>query len=303
MGRLQCLLYTLSIAACGSNAPRPLGVQSNVSASAVVLRLHPPSEPIAFATLLRIRLDAELLGQPLQGEVEARTMRRIDASGNGGVSVMDIPTQLRLTLTRVGHTHTTIHDGTVAAPVRYVLDDRGRPAPVPRGELALGEGSVPPNRMEQIIGSLMHALEFPLPAISPGAQWESRGSIRVSDIDPALTGEAAYRVLERLDRFEGSGEQRAAVISFEALFEGAINTSAPLTSTPLPLGEGLHGRLRLRGAYSVALVDGFARVGRAEIEGDISLGETVARAVSWSGTMEWNAVPFSAEMTGLAPFP
>ncbi len=298
--RHPCLFFALTMAACGSSAPPPLGVQSNVSSSAVVLRLHPPSAPIAFTTMLRVRLDAELLGQPLQGEVEVRSMRRVDATGEEGwVSVMDVPTQMRLSLTRGSHTHSTIHDGTVAAPVRYVLDDRGRPVSTPNRVLVQSHDGTA-SRVEHALESLMRALEFPPTAISPGAQWESRGTIRLSDLEPTLTGQVVYHVLERLERFEGSAEQRAAIISFEALFEGSIGNTA-LASTQLALGEGFRGQLRLRGAYSVALVDGFARVGRAELEGEVSLGDLIARAVSWRGTMEWNAVPFMTQGTGSAP--
>lgn len=282
------------ISACGST-PQSLGVQSNVSSSAVVLRLRSPGEPIAFATNLRVSIHAAVFGQPLEGQLEASFVRRIDALGEEGwLSIIDVPSQVRLTLTRMGHAHSTIHDGTSTPPLRYVLDPRGRLMPTPLGISATDGVTFTQHSLElALLEPFLRALEFPALAISPGGQWESRGTVRLPEIDPGLGGEMSYRLLERLDRFEGTGEQRTATISFEALLDGTLGASSAIASTQLPSSDGLHAELRVRGAYSVALADGFARAGRAELEGEISLGEVVAQAISWRGTMEWSAVPLS----------
>lgn len=288
------------ISACGST-PQSLGVQSNVSSSAVVLRLRSPGEPIAFASMLRVSIRAAVFGQPLEGQLEASFIRRIDALGEEGwVSIIDVPSQIRLTLTRSGHAHSTIHDGTSTPPLRYVLDPRGRPMPTPLG-ISAPAGVAPAHPIElALLEPFLRALEYPALAISPGGQWESRGTVRLPDIDPGLAGEISYRLLERLDRFEGTGEQRTATISFEALLDGTLGASSAIASTQLPSSDGLRAELRVRGAYSVALSDGFARAGRAELEGEISLGE-VAQAISWSGTIEWSAVPLMSQVGSSHP--
>jgi hypothetical protein len=319
--RLQVIAIVLGLAAiagCGgaasgttSTTGAPLGVQSNAPSSHVTLRMRAPG-PIAFATSLEVRLDSEMMGQPMNAEFETRGVRRVlEQRADGTLSVEEIDTQSRYAITMMGRTRTGPESAPSSAPEprRYVLGARGERIEAPGGASRAatpgGGAGGPieedvPERLGSVLGPLVRALEFPERAIAPGEAWDAEGRIPLGAMDPELAGDATYRLTQRLERLEGSGDERVAVISFEGSLEGGGRTVAGGTvGGGAPGDDGsLRGSLSFRGFYTVALADGFARVARADFDGLATLGEGEGLSFPLRGRMEWTAAPIAA---GVAP--
>ncbi|UJR85577.1 hypothetical protein [Sandaracinus amylolyticus] len=315
MRRLLALSSAL-VLACGGvgcgGTERPaaatalLGVQSNTGGSEVTLRMA-PAGPIAFATQLRVSLRSEMLGQPINADMDTRGVRRVvERRPDGSLAIEELDTASTFAFSMMGRSRSGPEHGTPAEPRRYVLGDRGRRIDEPATTITVAP-STPGAGFERVMEPLVRALEFPEEPISPGATWSAQGRIPLDGVDAGLAGEARYQLVQRLERLEGSGETRVAIIAFEGALEGEGASAAPPASPvpgepPMP-AEAMRGALRFRGFYVVALSDGFARSARAEFEGEAQLGPGGVMTFPIEGELEWSASPIDAVIAMPEPAP
>jgi hypothetical protein len=282
----------------------PLGVQSNVTHTEVTLRMRPEG-PLAFATQLRVRFQSELLGQPLDADLETVGIRRVlDRREDGSLQLEEIDTRSRFTLSMMGRSRTTPETPRPPEARRYVMGERGRYVEEPQAAAASpappGERDVP-RGLERALEPLARALEYPVEPVAPGAEWSSAGSIPLGEVEADMRGEARYTIAQRLERFEGTGEARLAIISFTGSLEGQGESVAPPTpGDGAPPPGGVRGQLRFRGFYAVALADGFARTARAEFEGEAQMGPEGLMRFPIRGELEWSAAPIAEALPATA---
>lgn len=301
MSRARTCLALL-LAACGTAAgPTPagpreqLGAQSNVSATPITLRLA-PAAPIAFATELRVSIDSELLGEPLSADFDWRGIRRItEVRPDGSIAIEEIETATRYSMTMVGNTRAGPEPGQPPRPPRrYVVSDRGRREPepaVPSPGAPPASGPMPDlvqGRLESAFEPLLRALEFPEHAVIVGDEWSAEGRIDLADFDPSMRGGGLYRITQRFDRLEGSGERRLAIVAFVVTIEGSSSAGGAGS-----LDGEISGEVRIEGFYAVALIDGFARTARARVRGEARLGPEEIMRFPIEGDIAWDAVPIS----------
>lgn len=314
-GRAALAVALAAAIGCGgaSAAPGPgggatLGVQSNAPSATTLLRLRPGGS-LAFATRLRAELTSEMMGQPLRADLETRGVRRVlDRAADGSLEIEEIETRTRYELSMLGRSRSGGDDASAGPPQprRYRLSDRGRRAPEPAtaspssagGGGAGGDaGAVAmPDRFAGALEPLVRALEFPEEPVAPGAEWTSEGTIPLGDVDAELRGTLRFQLTQRLERFEGSGAARTAIISFTGGLAGGGQSAGGGDAL-----ERMEGELRFRGFYVVAVDDGFARSARASFEGEARFGAYGPEArLPVRGELEWSAVPIDAALPAAA---
>ncbi|AKF11014.1 hypothetical protein [Sandaracinus amylolyticus] len=310
MRRERLLALSGALACCvvgcgGSGGPASataaqgtLGVQSNTGGSEVTLRMA-PSGPMTFATQLRVTVRSEMLGQPINADMDTRGVRRVvERRPDGSLAIEEMDTASTFAFSMMGRSRSGPEHAGPAEPRRYVLGDRGRRLDEP-ATLAVAPAT-PGGGFERVMDPLVRALEFPVEAISPGATWSAQGRIPLDGVDAGLAGEARYQLVQRLERLEGSGDERVAVIAFEGSLEGEGESVAPpapaMPGEPELPAEAMRGALRFRGFYVVALSDGFARSARAEFEGEAQLGPGGLMTFPLEGELEWLASPIDATL-------
>jgi hypothetical protein len=302
-----------ALVACGgpsAAAPTALGVQSNASTERVTLR-HRPAIPTTFATRVGMRLESEMIGQPMTASLETRGVRRVlERRPDGALAIEELDTSTRYEMTMMGTHRSGPEPTTPHEPRRYLLGERGRridePAASPTAPPGAPAGPGSPedmiaDRVEGMLDPLLRAMEYPEQSIGIGEEWGANGRIPLAQIEPSIEGEALYRITQRVERLEGSGDARVAILSFDGSIEA---TGRPSPTAPPPQGgplggapgapAGISGSIRFRGFYAVALSDGFARTARAEIDGEVRLGPEEMMRFPLRGEMRWEAEPISS---------
>lgn len=314
-GALGASSVALLLAACGASpaartAAETLGVQSNRTTAPITLRLAPRG-PMTFATELGMTLASEMLGQPMSADVDTRGVRRVvEVRPDGSLVIEEVDTASRYQITMMGNTESGPETPDAPGePRRYVLDARGQqletlppPGPPPPGA---GPPGAPPlagrqggamrdvvqDRLQNALEPMVRALAFPERPVSIGDEWGADGRISFRDVDPSMEGEALYRLTQRLDRFEGTGDTRMAIVAFDGSLEGSGRSAGGQA----PTDAGIAGRIQVRGFYAVALVDGFTRTARASFDGEVRLGPEQMMRFPLRGEIRWDAAPIPVQ--------
>ena len=309
-GALGASLGALLLAACGASpaartSAEPLGVQSNRTTAPITLRLAPRG-PMTFATELGVTLASEMLGQPMSADLDTRGVRRVvEVRPDGSMVIEEIDTASRYQITMMGNTESGPETPDAPGePHRYVLDARGQqletlpqpgapPVGVPPAGGAQGGAmrDVVQDRLQGALEPMVRALDFPERPVSIGDAWGADGRISFRDLDPSMEGEALYRLTQRLERFEGTGDTRVAIVSFDGSLEGSGRSAGG----QMPTDAGIAGRIQVRGFYAVALEDGFTRTARATFDGEIRLGPEQMMRFPLRGEIRWDAAPIPVQ--------
>lgn len=299
MTRWAPLAFAACLLGCGA-APTPepataanvvsLGVQSNVPEQVPIELRVRATRPLQFATRSQIRMELDLMGTPMRLDSESRGVRRATPLPGDQIELEDRETSRRTQVVGLGGEEHA--DGAPqpqsGEPTRRVIDrlgaDVARPgaaAPgAPRPDAAEGQLRA---RLEAALAPLMGALAYPDQPLRVGQAWGAESTIALSDVEAGMHGTVRYALAQRLVRLEGSGERRVAVIALEGWLEGA---GAPEGETQM-----LHGRIDVRGTYTVALSDGFARAARVDVSGRLVGDESEAFELPIDGRIEWDAEP------------